>query len=143
MDFRLALVAVAAIAAAVADRLRLSALGPKRQVNERWLASYRGWVYGAGFGAQLGVGLATHVVTWGVHATLLGALLAANPIGGAIIGATFGLGRSVALWAGAFIDSPSRLSRFHQMMRNLAQPAAITAVLGMALAGGIGLVVAF
>src|SRR5665213_1536531 len=28
--------------------------GPRRQVNERWLDEYRGWVYGAGFGAQLG-----------------------------------------------------------------------------------------
>src|SRR5665213_2958861 len=25
------------------------ALPPRRQVNEDWLASYRGWIYGAGF----------------------------------------------------------------------------------------------
>src|SRR5678815_368054 len=41
--------------------------GPRRQVDENWLASYRGWVYGAGFGAQLGVAFATIVTasaTW-------------------------------------------------------------------------------
>jgi hypothetical protein len=134
--------AAAAIAAAMADRLKVPAPGPKRQVNERWLGSYRGWVYGAGFGAQLGTGLATHVVTWAVHATLLGAMIASSPIPGAIIGATFGLGRSVALWAGAFIDRPSRLRGFHQMMRRLAEPAALATGLGLVLAGGIGLVVA-
>src|SRR5947209_302552 len=29
----------------------------RRQVNEDWLRRYRGWVYGAGFGAQLGAGV--------------------------------------------------------------------------------------
>jgi hypothetical protein len=28
----------------------------QRQVDERWLTTYRGWVYGAGFGFQLGAG---------------------------------------------------------------------------------------
>ena len=34
----------------------------RRQVNEDWVHRYRGWVYGISFGAQLGVGLATHRV---------------------------------------------------------------------------------
>src|ERR1700687_389140 len=29
--------------------------GPRRQVDENWLGAYRGWVYGAGFGVQLGL----------------------------------------------------------------------------------------
>src|SRR5450631_4176274 len=29
--------------------------GPRRQVDESWLVTYRGWVYGAGFGVQLGL----------------------------------------------------------------------------------------
>src|SRR3989442_3008088 len=32
-----------------------------RQVNEDWLQRYRGWVYGLGFGFQLGLGVATVV----------------------------------------------------------------------------------
>ncbi len=35
--------------------------GLRRQVDEDWLTRYRGWVYGAGYGAQLGVGFATIV----------------------------------------------------------------------------------
>jgi len=35
----------------------------RRQVNERWLDRYRGWVYGFGFGLQIGVGFATYVMT--------------------------------------------------------------------------------
>src|SRR5437763_10921782 len=55
----------AAIAAALAIDVApgLHPPGPRRQVNEGWLQVYRGWVYGAGFGAQLGVGAATIVST--------------------------------------------------------------------------------
>ena len=35
----------------------------RRQVDERWLTTYRGWVYGFGFGVQLGFGLGTVVNT--------------------------------------------------------------------------------
>ena len=43
----------AALAAAALPWKRLP--GPRRQVNEEWLTRYRGWVYGAGFGVQLGL----------------------------------------------------------------------------------------
>ncbi|MGI9659651.1 MAG: hypothetical protein ACR2OD_12135, partial [Gaiellaceae bacterium] len=42
-------------------RLRLPTV--RRQVDETWLTRYRGWVYGAGFGVQLGLGVATIVTT--------------------------------------------------------------------------------
>src|SRR4051794_12975770 len=48
-------VAVVAGVAAVADLFVARLPGPRRQVDERWLVRYRGWVYAAGFGAQLGV----------------------------------------------------------------------------------------
>src|SRR5260370_152347 len=41
----------------------------RRQVNEDWLVRYRGWVYGSGFGFQLGTGLATTVTTPAVYLT--------------------------------------------------------------------------
>src|SRR5438270_863139 len=48
---------LAAVLGALAVALALDALaavpGPRRQVNERWLDEYRGWVYGLGYGAQL------------------------------------------------------------------------------------------
>jgi hypothetical protein len=34
-----------------------------RQVNERWLDQFRAWVYGTGFGLQIGSGLATYIMT--------------------------------------------------------------------------------
>ena len=38
-----------------------------RQVNESWLDQFRSWVYGGGFGWQIGVGLATYVTTSAVY----------------------------------------------------------------------------
>src|SRR5436190_5073676 len=68
----------AAVAVAVAVDLvpGLRAPGPRRQVNEAWLQRYRGWVYGAGFGLQLGLGVTTIVSTAAVYAAGAAALLA-------------------------------------------------------------------
>src|SRR5437868_11722777 len=57
---RLALLAGALVLAAVLDALH-AVPGPRRQVNERWLDEFRGWVYGIGFGGQLGIGVTTVV----------------------------------------------------------------------------------
>src|SRR3954453_19341957 len=60
--FEVSLLVAAAVCAlaAVADLVhRLPTI--HRQVDEDWLSRYRGWVYGAGYGAQLGVGVATIV----------------------------------------------------------------------------------
>src|SRR5436305_15262280 len=54
---RLVPLAVLCAVAAGLDAVRSSAPGPRRQVNERWLDEFRGWVYGLGFGAQLGLGV--------------------------------------------------------------------------------------
>src|SRR6478609_6746597 len=57
----LALLALALVVDASPLRRRLPTT--RRQVNEDWLTRYRGWVYGIGFGAQLGTGLATIVTS--------------------------------------------------------------------------------
>ena len=49
-----------------------------RQVNEDWLTRYRGWVYGSGFGLQLGAGFATIVPTAGIYATFFLAFLSGS-----------------------------------------------------------------
>ena len=82
--------AVMAVAAGTLDLVRTRPLGTQRQVNESWIGHYRGWVYGGAFGAQLGTGVMTYVVTWGVYATFAAELLTTSPIGGALVGATFG-----------------------------------------------------
>lgn len=128
-----------AVLAGVADLVGIRAPGPKRQVNERWIGTYRGWIYGAGFGIQLGLGVTTFVVTWGVYAVFLFEL-AAGPLAGSMIGMTFGLGRSVALILVGRVDRPSRLESFHRRMAALARPVHLGAGLSLVLLGASGLV---
>src|SRR5437660_5144106 len=71
----LGVLAVACAVGLVAD------LGPgrlptvRRQVDERWLRRYRGWVYGVGFGFQLGLGVVTVVTASAVYLTFADAAL--------------------------------------------------------------------
>jgi hypothetical protein len=144
-DWRWPTALVVVVAAGVADLVRITPPGPHRQVNENWIGTYRGWVYGAGFGAQLGSGFSTYVVTWGVWATALLAVLTATPTGGAVVGAAFGLGRSVFPLAAGWIDRPSRLTEFSRRMAALAAPVArgtAVALIAVALAVTAGSVVA-
>ncbi len=144
---RLVVVAVAASVAGILDLSGRRSPGPRRQVDERWIGTYRGWVYGAAFGAQLGTGVATFVVTWGVWATFVAELMSGSMFAGAIIGAVFGLGRSVGLIATMRIDRPTRLSAFHGTMQRLATPVhrlagtatvlvALAVIAGLSLGGG-------
>jgi sulfite exporter TauE/SafE len=132
--------AVVAAAAGALDLARVKPPGPERQVNETWIGHYRGWVYGAAFGAELGAGMVTFVVTWGVYATYLAELLTASAARGALIGAVFGLGRSLALLLAGWVDRPSRLSEFHRRMAALGPP--IRQVTGAVLALGGAVIVA-
>jgi hypothetical protein len=125
------LLAAGALLALAADTrvLGLRPLGPHRQVDEDWLEVYRGWLYGAGYGAQLGVGFATIITTAAVHLTFLAALLVASPVGGGFVGGVFGLARGATLLAARRVDTPERLRALHRRMQALS-PAASTAVLG-------------
>ena len=109
-----------------------------RQVNEDWLDAYRGWVYGAGFGFQLGLGWATIITTSLVYSTFFAAALTGSPVGGAVIGSVFGFVRSMPIWLTRRIDSPARLMSFHQRMESLAVTSARTAALAQA---GVAVVV--
>ena len=131
----LGLMGAAAIIAGVLDLAKVSPPGPSRQVNEHWIGYYRGSVYGGAFGAQLGLGLTTFVVTWTVYATLIAEFLVASPIGGALIGAIFGFGRSIALILAASIRRPSDLTAFHRMMDRLGLPVRRLAIYATGVAG--------
>jgi hypothetical protein len=87
-----------------------------RQVDENWLTRYRGWVYGFGFGAQLGAGVATIVTSASVYATIAVAGLSGSSGTGAIIGAVFGLVRSLPILMVSQADDPATLRR---VMRRL------------------------
>ena len=81
-----------------------------RQVNEDWLGRYRGWVYGFGFGVQLGVGVLTIVSTAAVYLTWIAAAMTASPGRGLVVGASFGLARSVPLFGSASLDTPGAIA---------------------------------
>ncbi len=112
----LAVTAIIALLAGILDLSKVRAPGPARQVNETWIGAYRGWVYGGAFGLELGLGLMTYVVTWGVYATYVAAYLTVSPMWGALIGAIFGLGRAVPLILAGWVDRPSRLTTFNRRL---------------------------
>ena len=120
----------AAVAVAVAVDLApgLRAPGLRRQVNEAWLHRYRGWVYGAGFGVQLGLGVTTIVSTAAVYATGAAAFLAGSAAAGALVGAAFGLARAATLLAAGGVDEPGALATLDRRLRTWERPARLAAL---------------
>ena len=106
-----------------------------RQVNERWLDQYRAWVYGGGFGWQIGCGLATYITTAGMYLTILLAALTGNPLAALAIGAGFGLVRGLAIYAGRSITTTERLLAAHRLGA-LRRPVRL-ATIGVMLAVGV------
>ena len=100
----------------------------RRQVDERWLRRYRGWVYGVGFGGQLGVGVWTIVATPAVYVGFAAEYLARNGAAGAAIGATFGLVRGASVLATGRVDSTQALTAFHRRFRRLERASAVGTV---------------
>jgi hypothetical protein len=107
----------ATVAVAIAlDAIPRAVPGPHRQVNERWLDDYRGWVYGLGYGAQLGLGVTTVVSSAGTYVALVAAFLAPTPAAGALIVGCFGAIRGLTLLAGARVRTPPQLLDLHRAM---------------------------
>jgi hypothetical protein len=119
------LLAAAAAAGLAADtrlgRLRLPSI--RRQVDERWLRTYRGWVYGAGFGFQLGAGLVTIVSSSAVYLTFLAAGLSGGPRAGALIGLVFGAMRAWTLVPAARVRTPASVMQADAFLRRWRMPA--------------------
>ena len=121
---------------------RLRVPGPRRQVNEDWLATYRGWGYGIGDGAQLGLGVTTIVtasITWVAFACAAGA---GSLRAGLLVGMTFGAVRALTVLATARVRDPSalrvtlaRLDRVRPRVARLA--TALQAALVVALSAAI------
>jgi hypothetical protein len=106
--------------------------GPRRQVNEDWLGRYRGWVYGAGFGVQLGAGVVTIVTSAALYAALLLTVLAQSWQAGVVVGTVYGLGRAAPLVAAARVRHPEQLAAFHRRTQRMAQPVRLTGVAALA-----------
>jgi hypothetical protein len=108
--------------AGVADLAGIAPPGPHRQVNERWIGEYRGWVYGSAFGLQLGLGFTTYVVTWTVPAMVVMLAWIGDLSTGLVIGALFGLGRAIPLIAAGWITTPDRMTMFNRRLIALGGP---------------------
>lgn len=86
----------------------------RRQVNERWLDQFRPWVYGIGFGWQIGAGLATYIKTGAIYLVIVFAALSGSPETALLAGIVFGLVRGLAVLLGRHITSPVALAAFHR-----------------------------
>ncbi|HEX6945783.1 MAG TPA: hypothetical protein VF246_00300 [Acidimicrobiia bacterium] len=114
----------AALAAAVvgATITLASDLGPRgwrlpsnpRQVNRAWLDRYRSWVYGLGFGWQLGVGVATFVMSATVYLMVVLAALTGRPMFAFLVVVGFGLIRGLAILPGARVKTSADLMTLHR-----------------------------
>jgi len=106
----------------------------RRQVNEDWLARYRGWVYGVAFGAQLGAGVLTIVTSAAVYAAVLGAVLCGSAAAGATVGGAFGAIRALSLLPARIATDPRGLVRLHERLGRAEAPARQTAAAALAAA---------
>ena len=113
----------------------------QRQVDEQWLTRYRGWVYGVGFGAQLGFGLVTIITSSTTYAVALLALLSGSPGAGLLIGGVFGLVRALPSVLMAGVRDRAGLHRIFSTVEKWANPAEVIARVALA-AGAVALGVA-
>jgi hypothetical protein len=137
--------AVAALAALVTGA---SDVGPwgrhlpfhRRQVDELWLGRYRPWVYATGFGWQIGVGVATYIMTAAVYLVVVLAALTASPLAALALVTLFGLLRGLAVLLSVRITSPGALHAFHRRFDALgpaSRQIAIGAQLAVALVAAV------
>lgn len=136
-----AVLGTAAVIAALASLVDAGAFGRrppffKRQVDDAWLSTYRAWVYGAGFGWQIGVGLATYIMTAGVVLTVALAVLSGSPLAAFAVCVAFGLSRGLVVLLGARLRSPAALGALHARLDALEAPVrwAVVAVQGVVAA---------
>jgi hypothetical protein len=125
---RLGLIAAALAGGMTWELAREHVPGPRRQVDERWLDRYRSWVYGLGFGAQLGAGVTTVVVSSAVYAVWVAAFASAHVGTGVAIGGCAGALRGATVLASVKVSSPARLVGFHERMHALRRPVRSTAL---------------
>jgi hypothetical protein len=105
------LVLVAALVAAASDA-RLGGWSlpvHPRQVDERWLTSYRRWLYASGYGVQIGIGFATYIMTAGVYLMAALAVLSGRPLAALGAGLGFGLVRGLGIAVTGLARDPEGL----------------------------------
>jgi len=100
----------------------------RRQVNERWLDEFRPWVYGSGFGWQIGAGVATYIMTASVYLLVVFAILLGDPLVAVALGIVFGGTRGLAVLLTCRISNPAALASLHRRFDRAGPVAAKTVV---------------
>jgi hypothetical protein len=121
-----ALAAASVDAGAFGERLPLI----RRQVDDAWLSRYRPWFYGAGFGWQIGVGVATYVMTAAVFLIIAVAALTADPRAAVALGGLFGLARGLTVLLTSRAHTPQALRELHRLLHRLG-PSVRNLVIGV------------
>jgi MFS family permease len=129
-----AALAVVAVLALLVELGRLpQPPGPRRQVDEDWLHRYRGWVYGLGYGTQLGLGVVTIITSTTMHVTFLLAVLSGSPVSGAAIGVVFGVARALPVLGLRNVHTAAQLAAAARRVEALAPVAQRTAAAALAV----------
>jgi hypothetical protein len=111
-----------------------------RQVNERWLDRFRPWVYGSGFGWQIGTGVTTYIKTSAVYLMVILCALTGRPWAALAVCTGFGRVRGLAGLLAHGITSPAALADFHRRFMDrgplaLAVVVAVEVLVGSVSAG--------
>ncbi len=135
----LAVVVVVALVGAAYERSGRALPSLARQVDEDWLHEYRGWVYGAGFGFQLGAGALTYITSAAVPVALTASVLVGDVRAAIAIMALFGLTRGLSIIPARSIDTTDALVAFHRRLQATAprvRSLSTSALVAVALLGG-------
>jgi len=108
-----------------------------RQVNELWLTRYRRWLYAAGFGAQIGIGFATYIMTAATYLVVAVPALSGSPALALRAGLLFGLVRGLAVLLSARCRTAQALRGLHLRLSNLERASFRAAMAAETLAAGV------
>ena len=112
-----------------------------RQVDERWLVTYRRWIYAGGYGLQIGAGFATYIMTSAVYLAALLATLSGSATTALWVGVEFGTIRGLAILVVAPAATPDRLrallARVDALDAASLRVAALTSAGAGAVAAGV------
>ena len=101
-----------------------------RQVERTWLDRYRPWIYGLGFGWQLGVGVATYVMSASVYLMVVVAAATGEPLLALAVVTLFGALRGLAVLPAANVRTPADLGRLHRRIERFRPTSRVVALAG-------------
>ncbi len=127
--------AAAILIAATADSLGWRLPG-RRQVDERWLTKYRGWVYGLGFGIQLGAGFFT-VVNTSLFVVLVVSAIFNTAWFCLLIGVLYGATRGAMAVLSARVHTVGDLKSLHQRLDRVERPSMWGGLFSVSLVAGV------